>query len=142
MSEPPFDPDATIDERRYAAATAGMVEPSTAPPDPQPPPHEPPAISPTLEGDTGSDTVDEWRPRHGAARPEPPGGYTVDEKRPAKVRPCPHCGNMIDARAVLCPSCRKPTGKRAVPQHLVVMIAAAVAILVVLYFVWDCVGGK
>ena len=34
MSEPPFDPDATIDERRYAAATAGMVEPSTAPPGP------------------------------------------------------------------------------------------------------------
>jgi hypothetical protein len=142
MSEPPFDPDATIDERRYAAASVGVVEPPTAPTDHATPPHVPPAIAPELAGDAGNDTVDEWRPRHGTARPDPPGGDTVDEKRPATLLPCPHCRNMIDARAVICPSCRKPTGKRAVPQGLVVTIAAAVIILVVLYFVWDCVGGK
>jgi hypothetical protein len=138
VSEPPFDPDATIDERRYAPAATGTVDGPAVPADHTISPHEPPAIAPELAGDA---TVDEWRPRHGKARPEPPGGDTVDEKRPTAVRPCPHCGNLIDARAVLCPSCRKPTGKRAVPQGMVVMIAAVVIILVVLYFVWDCVGG-
>lgn len=142
MSEPPFDPDATIDERRYAPATAGQVEPPTSSSDHAIAPHEPPAIASDLGGDPGNDTVDEWRPRHGARPKAPPGGDTLDEKRPTAVHPCPHCGNLIDARAVLCPSCRKPTGKRAVPQALPVMIAAAVIILVVLYFVWDCVGGK
>jgi hypothetical protein len=141
MSEPPFDPDATIDERRYAPNSVGTVD-GPAPAERSVAPHEPPAISPDLGGDTGSDTVDEWRPRHGVRAPEPPGGDTVNEKRPAALRPCPHCGNMIDAKAVLCPTCRKPTGRRAVPQTMVVMIAAAVVILVVLYFVWDCVGGK
>ncbi len=101
-------------------------------------PHEPPAIA----ADLGGDTLDEWRPRHGVRPKEPLGRDTVDEKRPVKLSPCPHCGNLIDAKAVLCPTCRKPTGKRAVPQALPVMIAAAVIILVVLYFVWDCVGGK
>jgi len=142
MSEPPFDPDATIDERRYAPASAGQVEPPTAPPDAAIPPHVPPTIAPDLAGDAGNDTVDEWRPRHGAPRPEPIGGDTLDEKRPAKVRPCPKCGNLIDARAVICPTCRTATGKRAVPEGAVAVIAAIVVVLVVLYFVWDCVGGK
>ncbi len=141
MSEPPFDPDATIDERRYAPVNVGTVDGAT-PSDHTIAPHEPPAIAPDLGGDSGSDTVDEWRPHHGVHPKEPPGGDTVDEKRPLSLRRCPHCGNMIDARAVLCPSCRQPTGKRAVPQALVVAIAAAVAILAVLYFVWDCVGGR
>jgi hypothetical protein len=142
MSEPPFDPDATIDERRYAPATTGQVEPPTAPPDHPIPPHVPPAIAAEMAGDLGGDTVDEWRPRHGVRRAEPPGGDTVDEKRPTKLGPCPHCGTIIDARAVLCPSCRKKTGKRAVPEGAVAVIAAIVVVLVVLYFVWDCVGGK
>ncbi len=138
MSDPPFDPDATIDERRTAPATAGTVDRPAPLSNPSIAPHEPPAIA----SDPGSDTVDEWSPRSGARPKEPPGGDTLDEKRPVNLRPCPHCGNLIDARAVLCPGCRKPTGKRAVPQGLVVLIAAAVVILVVLYFVWDCVGGK
>jgi hypothetical protein len=120
MSEPPFDPDATIDERQLRPAAA------------------PPVIAPE---DAGGDTIDEWRPRRKTARPEPPGGATVDEKRPPKVAPCPQCGTMIDAGAVLCPICNKPTGKRAVPEGAVAIITAIVVVLVVLYFVWDCVGG-
>ncbi|MBI5477993.1 MAG: hypothetical protein HY906_04010 [Deltaproteobacteria bacterium] len=141
MSEPPFDPDATIDERRSASAAAGQLEPPTAPPAIAPPAIAPPAIAPELGDATGSDTIDEWRPRHGAPRPEPAGVDTVDEKRPAQVRPCPQCGTMIDARAVICPTCQKATGKRAVPEGAVAIIAAIVVVLIVLYFVWSWVSG-
>ena len=131
MSKPPFDPDATIDERPQARGDA--PDDAAAPPSPAP--------ASAAPDDAGSDTIDEWRPRHGRARPEPAGVDTVDEKRPARVRPCPSCGTMIDAGAVLCPTCNKATGKRAVPEGAVAIIAAIVVVLVVLYFVWSWVSG-
>ncbi|HEY3357795.1 MAG TPA: hypothetical protein VGQ83_31375 [Polyangia bacterium] len=162
----PFDPDATIDESRAAPAKPfdpdrtvdERVAPTTRPDPPPAAPRAaagaPPALA-SFSDDTGDETVLEPLPaavkdalpsgkrRRGQrlARADAPGGdSTVEEKRPDYIAPCPHCRKLIDARNVLCPLCRKPTGKRAVPAGLVTVIGAAVIILVALYFVWQWLG--
>ncbi|HEY3358221.1 MAG TPA: hypothetical protein VGQ83_33545 [Polyangia bacterium] len=137
----PFDPDATLVEPgvpapRFFDPTAPQAG---AGPGEEPGDRTAVAPPPTCVSDERAG----GRPRRlrarratAAASADPAAGA----KPPAPQAACPHCRQLIDARAVLCPCCLKPTGKRALNASLVAAIASAGVVALALYALWDWLG--